>query len=352
MAKNKIMIYAYTAHNLGDDLFIENLCTRYPDVEFHLYAPKKYTTTFKHLQNLVILSNDTNLKKIRQRVRSLPKTAIYIGGSLFIEQTGWKKQWKTLARARKRHRVFFIIGANFGPYASDKFYQTYETFFATCKDVCFRDKKSYDLFKHIPQVRIANDIVFTQQLKPVQITTPRIAISVIYPSIRASLVGYDDTYFTAIAKLAEQSVATGYEVVLMAFCKTERDDDAINHIMEKIDSTKEDSIKIFHYETNIKEALQIIETAETVIATRFHAMILGVMYRKKVFAVLYSNKMRTIIEENELNIGHCDIQKINRLQPENILQHATKANIALETIQDDAEKQFSILDVYIKENLS
>ena len=352
MAKNKIMIYAYTAHNLGDDLFIENLCTRYPHVDFYLYAPKKYETTFKHLNNLFIFTNDTMLKKLLQRIRPLPKTAIYIGGSLFIEQISWNKQWNIISLARKRHRDFFIIGANFGPHTTETFYYTYETFFTTCKDVCFRDDASYRLFEHLPQVRVANDIVFTSRIKPVRLTTPRIVISVIYPSIRESLVSYDESYFTAIAKLAEQSADAGYEVVLMAFCKIERDDDAIQRIMEKIDPTKKNSIKFFHYETNIKDALSIIETAEIVIATRFHAMILGVLYRKKVFAILYSDKMRTVIEENKMKIGYCDIQNIGTLQPEKLFQYATKANIALETIQTNAEKQFSILDTYIKEKPS
>src|SRR5699024_5717114 len=120
----------------------------------------------------------------------------------------------------------------------------------------------------------------------------------------------------------------------------------------KIDPTKKNSIKFFHYETNIKDALLIIETSEIVIATRFHAMILGVLYRKKVFAILYSDKMRTVIEENKMKIGYCDIKQMDTLQPEKLFQYATKANIALETIQTNAEKQFSVLDTYIKEKLS
>src|SRR5699024_12686891 len=106
------------------------------------------------------------------------------------------------------------------------FYHTYETFFTSCKDVCFRDDASYHLFEHLPQVRVANDIVFTSQIKPMRLTTPRIVISVIYPSIRETLASYDETYFTAIAKLAEQSADAGYEVVLIAYCKIEGDAEA------------------------------------------------------------------------------------------------------------------------------
>src|SRR5699024_10525620 len=160
----------------------------YPHVDFYLYAPKKYETTFKHLNNLFIFTNDTMLKKLIQRIRTLPKTAIYIGDTLFIEQISLNKQWNIISRARKRHHDFFIIGTNFSPHTTETFYYTYETCFTTCKDVCFRDDASYHLFEHLPQVRVANDIVFTSRIKPVRLTTPRIVISVIYPSIRESLV--------------------------------------------------------------------------------------------------------------------------------------------------------------------
>lgn len=348
MGTKKVMIYAYTAHNLGDDLFIHLLCTRYPDVHFYLYAPKKYKQTFHELTNLQVLPNHTTIKKIRQRLRSLPKTAVYIGGSLFIEQNGWEKQWKQLKRARKRHRDFFILGANFGPYESEAFYHSYEALFKTCHDVCFRDLASYQLFEHIKQVRTANDLVFTHPVESVNITTPTIVISVIYPSIRTSLAGYDEAYFTTIAQLTEASVNAGYEVVLMAFCKREKDDHAIKAITEKIAPQHHSAISTFYYDTNIDAALDVIAKAEIIVATRFHAMILGILYHKKVFAVMYSKKMLTVMEDNEFAIAYRDIQDVQNVSAETILHEASHVHTSLEKLHDEAEKQFHVLDQYIR----
>src|SRR5699024_1160694 len=43
----KVMVYAYSQFNLGDDLFIKILCERYPETQFVLYAPKQYKRCFQ-----------------------------------------------------------------------------------------------------------------------------------------------------------------------------------------------------------------------------------------------------------------------------------------------------------------
>src|SRR5690625_2356463 len=49
----KVMVYAYTQFNLGDDLFIKILCERYPETQFVLYAPKKYKRCFQGMRNIL-----------------------------------------------------------------------------------------------------------------------------------------------------------------------------------------------------------------------------------------------------------------------------------------------------------
>lgn len=350
MKPKKIMIYAYTAHNLGDDLFIQLLCARYPSIQFYLHAPKAYRSTFKALTNLHIIPNDTTIQKIKQRIRSLPKTAVYIGGSLFIEQAGWEKQAKQLQRIRKRHEHFFIIGANFGPYESEAFHLTYERFFNKCDDVCFRDMLSYQLFNHLPQVRMANDVVFTQAVDSVNITKPTVVISVIYPSLRPSLAEYDDAYFTTIAQVTEASVEAGYEVVLMAFCKPEKDNQAIETITKKIATKHHAAISTFSYKTNIEAALETIAEAEIVIATRFHAMILAILYRKKIFAIIYSEKMLTVIDDNQFKIANCPIQNIQNIRTEKLLKEAFYVDTPLERLHQEAKEQFRMLDQHVAGN--
>ncbi len=345
MTRRKVMIYAYTAHNLGDDLFIHILCQRYPHITFYLYAPKKYKETFSNITNLHIMPSDTLIGKMMYYLLLRPSIAVYIGGSLFIEQPGWKKHWKQMKQAQKRHANFFILGANFGPYHSLNFYHKYEDFFKNCDDICFRDKNSYHLFKHLPNVRYANDVVFTQPVDHVNKTVATIVISVIYPSIRKELQDINDAYFNTLASLAVACMNEGYNIVWMAFCKREKDDQAIEQIYKLIHPQYYSHMMSFDYETDIATALQLIAQANAVIATRFHAMILSLLYEKPTFAIIYSNKMLTVIEDNALTIPHCHIKQC---YGENVIKKMRTAcsqdAISVEYQINDAENQFRILD--------
>lgn len=351
MTRKKVMIYAYTAHNLGDDLFIHILCQRYPHVTFYLYAPKKYQETFSDMKNLHILSSDTWRGKIMYYLLPRPSIAVYIGGSLFIEQPGWKKHWKQMKQAQKRHANFYILGANFGPYHSLNFYQTYEAFFKNCDDICLRDKKSYHLFKHLPNVRYANDIIFTQAVARVNKTAPTIVISVIYPSIRKELQGVNDVYFNTLASFAVACMNEGYNIVWMAFCKQEKDEQAIEQIYNIIHPQYHSQMMNFHYETDMKTALKLIAQAKAVIATRFHAMILSILYEKPTFAIIYSNKMLTVIEDNVLTIPHCHIKQCyGKDIIKKMLTACSQESISIDSQINDAEKQFWILDSELEED--
>src|SRR5699024_4992683 len=54
----KVMVYAYSQFNLGDDLFIKILCERYPETQFVLYAPKQYKRCFQGMRNIRFFPSD------------------------------------------------------------------------------------------------------------------------------------------------------------------------------------------------------------------------------------------------------------------------------------------------------
>src|SRR5690625_1172708 len=175
----KVMIYAYMALNLGDDLFIKVLCERYPQTQFYIVAPKIYQRVFQYLSNLKVIPRESF---IRRGLNGITKTifgkqlfyerrlakrldgAIYIGGSLFIQQNSWQKRVKFTNALHVNRQPFYLLGANFGPFTDDEFYKVHERIFATYTDICFRDEFSYRLFQQLDNVRLAPDIVF--QLKP------------------------------------------------------------------------------------------------------------------------------------------------------------------------------------------
>src|SRR5699024_6218986 len=143
--------------------------------------------------------------------------------------------------------------------------------------------------------------------------TNNIVISVIYPSIRKNLEGIDTMYFDCISKITMKLIENGFQVTLMAFCKLEGDAQAIQEIFKRIPETYSTSLDCFYYETNIHEALKQISQAHALIATRFHAMILGWLFKKPTYPIVYSDKMLTVMMENDYEGPYTKIENMDEL---------------------------------------
>lgn len=358
----KVMIYAYTANNLGDDLFIHTICTRYPKTKFLCYAPYTYQTTFNYLPNLEIIPNNRLFNKfihaalkpfnkefyLREQVAKTCEVGVYIGGSIFMEQTGWEKEAQYVQTMKNSHDSFFILGANFGPYQSRKFYQTYEKIFQGITDICFRDHQSKELFSHLP-VRQAADVVF--QLKDTSShgkPKEQILISVIYPSIRKDLKKFDDSYFKGIANISIHLIKQGYDVLLMAFCQEEKDHLAMTEILSLIPKALLHKVNTYAYHTNLPEAISKLNESKAIIATRFHAMILGFVLNKPIYPIVYSNKMTTVMDDLNFKGSYSRVDTIHLINLNELNQTLNQQPIDISPFIIDAEKQFEVLDALLK----
>src|SRR5699024_9958098 len=183
-------------------------------------------------------------------------------------------------------------GANFGPFHDKQFYQEHKQIFSSYTDTCFREKYSYDLFKDLPNVRMAADIVFQLKKPIIPKRENHFVISVIKTSIRKYLASYDALYYEKIKDGVVYFEERGYHVTLMAFCTYKGDHEAIDHILDEIPVDYLGKITKHVYQLNIEETLQIIASASFVVASRFHAMILGWVYGIPVFSIAYSDKMK------------------------------------------------------------
>ncbi len=357
----QVMIYAYTANNLGDDLFIHTICTRYPNTKFLCYAPNNYQTTFNYLPNLEIIPNNRILNKfihaalkpfnkefyLREQLAKTCEIGVYIGGSIFMEQTGWEKEAQQVQTMKNSHDSFFILGANFGPFQSRKFYQTYEKNFQGITDICFRDHQSKELFTHLP-VRQAADVVF--QLKDTFShgkPKEQILISVIYPSIRKDLKKFDASYFKGIANISIHLINQGYDVLLMAFCQEEKDHLAMNEILSLIPKALLHKVNTYTYQTNLQEAISKLSESKAIIATRFHAMILGLFFHKPVFPIIYSEKMKTVLEDIEFPNLYSTIQNIDSVTPSQVTETFYQEPLDIQNFIKSSDKQFDMLDQFL-----
>lgn len=365
----KIILYAYGEFNLGDDLFIKVLLERYPYTQFIFYAHEEYKKALKRYKNIKVINKDnffvTFAKKIipnihSRRINRIEKNVdgmVYIGGSIFIEYPNWKDNIEWYKNKSKKFPVF-IIGANFGPYTQKGYVEGFRNIYPMLADVCFRDRYSYNLFKECNTVRMAPDVIFSLKGETKKVSNKQIFISVIDCESRNKnnipldlMDKYDNDYIFKLSEVVEKFIDDGYDIILSSFCEKENDLKCIKKICNKIDIKKRNNIKVISYTGyNLDEILDSINESEYIIASRFHASILGFIFNKPVFPIIYSLKTENMLKDLDFTGNYIKISKINTIDYKYIRNNLDKKIVLdINKISADAEKQFLELDKFLNE---
>jgi colanic acid/amylovoran biosynthesis protein len=308
----KVFLYAYDRQNLGDDLFINTIVKRYPHVKFYLWSDLKNRQIFRCLPNLKILQKEGGMVQLLKGIRpSLVaryrnwlegrcQAVVYIGGSIFMEYDNWEQiltWWEYMAE----HRPFYVMGANFGPYHTEDYRKKFGQIYAKMKDVCFRDRYSYDLFREVAAVRQAPDILFSYPMPQVEVQQKQLFVSVIDCASRDEshgLTRYDEKYVENMAQLLNQYRREGYRLVLGSFCSHEGDGRGIRKIVKAMGAEESPEIQVLRYDgTNAEQITEAMAQSSLVIATRFHAAILAIVAGRPVLPVIYSDKTLHVLED-------------------------------------------------------
>lgn len=357
----KIYIKAFTATNLGDDLFVKVLCERYPQHHFFLECTKEHAAAFCNIPNLTLFDRSAKFGKFHQRVRKyctklshrigirMPfayDAEVYIGGSIFIEfitPAIYNYYFERLYSSKLCKGIpYFILGANFGPYQTKDFLEKHETYFSEqVTDLCFRDKQSYTLFRQLPNVRYAPDILFTLKM-PVLPKKELILISCIYDNDREEIGRFDNvSYESKLRELCEYYLSLGKEVCLLSMCDKQGD----FQMCENVKNYFPQNVQTINYLGNTEEILRLFAQAEYVIAARFHAVILGWISKTPVFPVYYSNKTLNVIHDYAFQGDYASINDFCNLSCDAIDQNRSSGYIFnSEPLQADAHNHFKHLD--------
>ena len=321
----RVFLFAYDHINVGDDLFIYKITQRYPNVQFYLWSSSENKITFRSLKNLKIISKDSGtvpfLHKLRPSLVARYKdwwckrcdAVVYIGGSIFIEYPEWRDILNWWDYAADNYSLY-ILGANFGPYASEEYKCRMGDVLKKAKDVCFRDKYSWKLFCDAPQIRYAPDILFSASLPTgVDSGTKQIFFSVINCVRKKegiySLDRFEETYIGGVSNLMIRFVKDGYKVLLGSFCEEEGDEEAAYKILDNLPDVYKSQCDVISYNgKNMQEILQTICRSSYIVATRFHAVILGIAANRPVFPLVYSNKTIHILQDIGYNGAYFDIR--------------------------------------------
>lgn len=354
----EILIDAYVSLNLGDDLFIKILAERYLNSNFIVLTYYNYSNFLK-LKNLRIIKYNIFQKFLDKLLRKLNlyldytkekkinkvDCVIEIGGSIFIQN----REYKNILKSREKKlkiKNYYILGANFGPYYTDDYLTNYKFFFEKCKDVCFREEKSYNLFKELNNIRMASDIVFClKDLKKIE--EKYILFSIIKPSFRKVLHDKDEDYYNKVIEITLELLKKGKKIKYMSFCKSEGDEEAIRKIKSKIPKEYLKGISEYYYNGNIEEALGVVRKSEIIVATRFHAMILGFIYGKKVLPIAYSEKTLNVLEDLEFKGEYIEFSNLKKMTAQIVLGSKKLEKIKLENAKQDSLKHFEKLDIYL-----
>ena len=340
----KIYVDAYLAKNLGDDLFINILTTRYPEHKFYAISKgeKGYNTkNFKVYSNMYIFKI---LKKFQweKYLANHYDTVVTIGGSMFMERGDTNRDFSMGKNKR------YVLGINFGPYKTQEYYNNIHNMLSNVEDVCFRDKYSYTLFKDLPNVRQAADIVFSMDTANIKITNrKRAIISIISPKDKID-EKYEEKYEEKMLELITFLIKKEYEICLMSFCKNENDEEEIEKIYNKIQENQKKKVEKYYYNGNIEEALNTIADSQLVVGGRFHANIIGLCLGKSILPVLYSDKTLHVLEDMQINTPIIDIRNLESFDIKSITDDDLTRHYDVEKQKEDAQRHFERLDLQLK----
>lgn len=364
----KVLIYAYMEENLGDDLMVSLVCRRYPHVRFVLWAKESYKERFRHIKNLKVYSpNEKKVicwNKIAEKLRPgkadvfqlLVKNTdalVHVGGSVYIQHDNYLMTYNLDMALRTMSKRMYTCGANFGPYTDEEYYWNYRELLKRYNGVCFRDWYSYNLFKDLPNIHYAPDLVFNlrDQQKEKQPEKKQVLMSVIQLKNRNgkfSLLQYAEDYNRFMSGLAEQYIACGYQVKFVSFCNTQGDMQAAEDIVALMAETRREQVSIYSYEMDMEECISLFDESEIIVGTRFHSIILGWLKKKKVLPIVYDTKTLHLLEDNEYQI-YVTMEQMKNEDVNHLIEGVQMlSEERLQELVKEAEGQFQDLDKLLK----
>ena len=362
--KAKLMLYGFFGHNLGDDIFFDMLLKRYPDTMFYVLFTADYEPTFAKYNNVRYYPNTRPLvQKIDRLGAKLKKDmlfekillkkcdgAVHIGGSIYQQIGDWENDLRVRKSRHRNAKRFFGISNNFGPYFTEGYKEFWENEFGRFDGVSFRDKYSYGLFSHINGVSYAPDLLFGLQKPDVAEDEKSVAVSVINPRFEFRKIEKNiaDNYINKLTETINILSKKGYSVKLLGFCNLEDDTSCINEIYENLDPEVKSAVSLHPYTADFSETVRLIASSRYVIATRFHASVIGYAFSKKVLPVSYNIKVKNMLSDLGID-DYIDFEKMGEASPDELVDDLLNRQIPdIKDVRSSSLTHFHALDEFIK----
>lgn len=371
--KKVAIILAYLQNNLGDDLFVEHLCLRYPNVDFFAMENNITNKTLEKLDNLFFLKEmnkyfkEFELPTISDKAKKFYSqfdACVMIGGSIFMQHNQyWRGKLRSFRNRAMINKNTYILGANFGPFVDPKFLIEFGWAFTKVKDLCFRDSTSASYFPDAKNIRYAPDILFSYKYAmPKQ--KNHVVISIIScgcpgrpPAQVNRLKPYGEKYIEKMVELCSEFYRRGVAVSLLSFCDRQGDLNIAKVIETKCLRNGVTNINVVLYDGDASVLLDEIASAKAVVATRFHAMILGFLFGKSVYPIIYDEKQKYVLQDLNFLGQSTLLENIANVDAKNVVDCLLDTNSknsyktmkpVIEKAIIDSQQQFSELDKILK----
>lgn len=347
--RKKILVDIYLAFNLGDDMFLDHLAKRFPNVDWVPFHPgNNYNLFFKTYSNVQKFPYGF-IDKIKARTGydklkdygSMGKEydgLLFLGGGIFREESYWKEVFKyrgsIISEFKKNKKPVWFMSCSFGPFNSDVFVNSYRSLFEKVNSVSFRDKNSFHLFKNIESATYAPDLLWSYQLPATEKMEKLLGISVIDPMHKEGFEETASKYIKAHRDLISKYIQEGFKVRIFSFCEREGD----TRIAKEIIGSNIDC-DLIEYSGNIESFLKEIGSCSHFVASRFHANIISLKYRQSLLPVIYGDKTENLLTDLKIDHPIIRLENIQDLPNADFIKIPDESILNLET---ESLKHFEI----------
>ncbi|RYL98452.1 polysaccharide pyruvyl transferase family protein [Sporolactobacillus sp. THM7-7] len=343
----RILVDAFTKKNLGDDLFLKILFDRYPsEIQWIVLCDSE-----EQLSAFQAYRNVRMFQQKKDRYTDMD-AVINIGGSIFMQNRFWwiRHLLYRLSYAipmKWQRKPLFIVGCNYGPSNSKWMYLLNKWFIRYfVSDICFRDKKSYHLFRDLKQSRYSPDIVYGLDVHPIRHghrDKHKAGICIMHFSDEV----INRQWVNKMTALIERLCSENETVELFSFCREQKDLETYQQMMEKLGPSYENKIKLAVYDGRINDFLLELNSVGYLITLRFHSLVLAHVLRLSYYPIVYSNKTSHVLDDLGIQ-EYTHIKDIGRLDIDRVLHQIKQArDFPIHRIKAEAEHQFKTIDRFL-----
>lgn len=363
----KIYLIGYFKKNLGDDLFVKIVSERYSDAKITMMVMPKYAGIYRNLKNVKVIKF-TFLRRLINKIRtflgkdsyeiSLAKRSdliLEIGGSIFQQAIVNEVVTKRRQDYLKSGIPTFVVGSNFGPTIDEGYISAYNKYFSQIRGVVFRDSHSLELFDGLNNVRLAPDVVFLLNPQLSLTNNKQKKIAVISVISVADKIIHKDTkdiqakYVSKMVNIITMLTLKDYQVILFGFSTPENDIKEAERIFKKLPESIRYMVSVKAHD-DINKSLNILKSADILISSRFHSMILGWVLGIPQYVISYGAKTTDVINDLFPEQFSVSVEEFSNTDTKTILQRFnTLPKDHLTLLTDQADKQFAFVDNYYSE---